>query len=121
MKNTYPDWIREFPGAVTVCDTEGVILYMNERSCKTFEKDGGSRLIGSNLADCHPEPARTKLLELLRSGEKNVYSIEKLGIKKMIYQSPWFEKGKYKGFVELSLEIPFDMPHFVRAQPDTPC
>ena len=44
----------------------------------------------------------------------NVYTIEKNGIKKLIYQSPWFEKGVMKGLVELSLEIPFDMPHFIR-------
>jgi hypothetical protein len=44
----------------------------------------------------------------------NVYTIEKNGIKKLIYQSPWFEKGEMKGLVELSLEIPFNMPHFIR-------
>jgi hypothetical protein len=35
-------------------------------------------------------------------------------VKKLIYQSPIFEDGEYKGIVELSLEIPFDMPHFKR-------
>ena len=44
----------------------------------------------------------------------NVYTIEKNGIKKLIYQSPWFENGEMKGLVELSLEIPFEMPHFIR-------
>ncbi len=44
-------------------------------------------------------------------------TIEKQGIKKLIYQSPWYVDGRYGGFVELSLEIPAVMPHFVR---DTP-
>jgi hypothetical protein len=44
----------------------------------------------------------------------NVYTIEKNGAKKLIYQAPWFRDGEYRGFIELSLEIPFEMPHFVR-------
>jgi hypothetical protein len=44
----------------------------------------------------------------------NAYTIEKNGIKKLIYQTPWYENGVYQGFVELSLEIPFEMKHAVR-------
>ena len=44
----------------------------------------------------------------------NAYTIEKKGRKKFIYQAPWFRDGRYAGFVEISMEIPFDMPHFVR-------
>jgi transcriptional regulator with PAS, ATPase and Fis domain len=109
------EWIKEFPAAITVCDAQGVILAMNDKSAKTFEKDGGYALIGENMLECHPEPARTKAEGLLAAKEKNVYTIEKNGIKKMIYQSPWFKGGKYAGFVELSLEIPFEVPHFVRS------
>ena len=110
-----PTWIKEFPAAITVCDVEGIILEMNDKSAKTFEKDGGRKLIGSNMLDCHPEPARTKTERLLAAREKNVYTIEKNGVKKLIYQSPWFADGCYAGFVELSLEIPWEMPHFIRS------
>ncbi|MCJ7435141.1 MAG: hypothetical protein MUO77_16790 [Anaerolineales bacterium] len=109
------EWIKEFPAAITVCDETGIILKMNDKAAKTFESDGGLKLIGSNMLDCHPEPARTKTERLLASHEKNVYTVEKNGIKKLIYQSPWFKGGKYAGFVELSLEIPFEMPHFIRS------
>ncbi len=109
------EWIKEFPGSVTVCDAKGIILEMNDKAAKTFEKDGGFALIGKNILDCHPEPARTKTERLLAEKEKNVYTIEKNGIKKLIFQSPWFKDGKYAGFVELSLEIPFEMPHFIRS------
>ncbi len=51
---------------------------------------------------------------MMKTRSKNVYTIEKNGIKKLIYQSPWYENGEYAGFVELSLEIPFELPHFVR-------
>ena len=109
------EWIKEFPAAITVCDETGIILEMNDKAAKTFESDGGLKLIGSNMLDCHPEPARTTTERLLASHKKNFYTIEKNGIKKLIYQSPWFKNGKYAGFVELSLEIPFEMPHFIRS------
>ena len=108
-------WIKEFPAALTVCDQDGVILEMNDKAAKTFENDGGYGLVGSNMLDCHPEPARTKTERLLAAKEKNIYTIEKNGIKKMIYQSPWFQDGQFAGFVELSLEIPFELEHFVRS------
>ena len=107
-------WVKEFPGAVTVCDPDGIILEMNDKSAMTFEKDGGVALIGKNVFDCHPEPARTDLKRLLESRQSNIYTIEKNGLKKLIYQSPWYRDGEYAGFIELSLEVPFDMPHFVR-------
>jgi transcriptional regulator with PAS, ATPase and Fis domain len=108
------NWIKEFPAAVTVCDATGIILEMNDRAAQTFEKDGGYALVGKNMLDCHPEPARGKVREMLASHQKNVYTIEKNGVKKLIFQSPWFKHNEYAGFVELSLEIPFEMPHFVR-------
>ena len=111
---TFTNWFNEFPGSITVCDPEGIILEMNERAVLGFQADGGRDLIGKNLLDCHPEPARAKLLEMMSSRRKNVYTIEKLGVWKLIYQTPWFENGEYRGFVELSLEIPAEMPHFIR-------
>jgi len=107
-------WIKEFPGAVTVCDAQGVILEMNDKAMRTFQEQGGARLIGGNLMDCHPQHAQARLRGLLEAGQRNVYTIEKKGVRKLIYQSPWYQDGIYAGFVELSLEIPVEMPHFVR-------
>ena len=107
-------WVQEFPGSITVCDAKGIILEMNDRAVKTFQDQGGEKLIGTNMLDCHPEPARTKTRQLLETRQANVYTIEKGGVKKLIYQTPWFKDGRYSGFVELSLEIPAQMPHFIR-------
>jgi hypothetical protein len=107
-------WVKSFPGAITVCDTEGVILEMNDRAIDVFKEDGGTALVGTNLLDCHPEPARSQVTSMLREQKANHYTIEKRGVKKLIYQVPWYNKGVYAGFVELSLPIPFDMPHFLR-------
>ena len=113
---TSQPWVKEFPGAITVCDREGIILEMNDKAIKTFEADGGEALVGANLLDCHPEPARSKLKELMAAQQSNVYTIEKRGVKKLIYQTPWYEAGEYGGFVELALELPAQMPHFVRGE-----
>jgi hypothetical protein len=107
-------WVREFPAAITVCDPAGIILEMNERAIATFASDGGAELIGRNVLDCHPEPSRTQLAAMLASGQSNAYTIEKNGVRKLIYQSPWYQDGEYRGFVELSLVIPAELPHRVR-------
>lgn len=104
-------WLEEFPAAVTVCDRHGTILAMNARA-RALEPERD--LLGSNLLDCHPEPARSKLAGMLARGERNAYTIEKRGVRKLVYQSPWYEGGAYAGLVEISLEIPAEMPHFVR-------
>ncbi len=112
----YPEntWIKEFPGSAMVCDPQGVILEMNDTAARHYAKDGGRLLIGKNLLDCHPDPARGKVERLLDGRKANIYTIEKNGVKKLIYQSPWTVNGEYAGFVELSLEIPFELPHFIR-------
>lgn len=107
-------WLEEFPGAITVCDTRGIILEMNTRAVQGFQEQGGKALIGRNLLDCHPEPSRTKTQRLLATGERNVYTIEKGGVRKLIYQAPWYANGAFAGLVELSLELPETMPHFIR-------
>jgi len=107
-------WVNEFPAAITVSDANGTIIELNARAVKTFEKDGGAKLIGTNVLDCHPEPAKAKLREIMDKRKTNVYTIEKAGTKKLIYQAPWYEDGEYAGVVELSVEISFDLPHFVR-------
>lgn len=107
-------WIREFPAAITVCNPAGVILEMNARAIETFASDGGAELIGRNVLDCHPEPSRSQLAAMLAERTANAYTIEKNGVRKLIYQSPWYEAGEYRGFVELSLVIPETMPHRVR-------
>jgi len=109
-----PAMAKELPFAITVCDTEAIILYMNDRSASTFQKYGGSDIIGTSLFLYHHGPAAVKLRELLDTQSKNAYTIEKNGVKKMIYQSPWYKDGKFAGLIELSLEIPMEMAHFVR-------
>lgn len=108
------DYFKEIGVAVTICDKEGRIIEMNDKSRKTFLKPGQEELIGKNVLDCHPEPARSLLADMLQTPRSNAYTIEKNGVKKLIYQTPWYENGEYKGFMELSMEIPFEMKHSIR-------
>jgi hypothetical protein len=114
MRMAGDEWIAEFPGAITVCDLHGIVLEMNDKAAAAYRKFGGKALIGKSIIECHPEPARTRFLNLLQTGERNVYTIEKNGIRKLIYQAPWIRNNQRCGIVELSLEIPCDLPHFVR-------
>ena len=107
-------WVSEYKASIMVCDAEGVILEMNEAAVAGYASDGGRKLIGANALDCHPEPARTQFEQMLASGEPHVYTIEKRGQKKLVYQAPWYADGRYAGFVEMVLPLPAELPHFIR-------
>ena len=100
--------------AVTICAKDGTILDMNEMSRKTFLKPGREELIGANVLDCHPEPARSLLNDMLQHPRSNIYTVEKEGLKKLIFQTPWYDGGAYAGFMELSIVLPADIPNRVR-------
>ncbi|MBF0501712.1 MAG: PAS sensor protein [Candidatus Riflebacteria bacterium] len=100
--------------AVTVCNIEGIIIAMNPRAGETFERDGGLRLIGKSLYDCHPPRASELIRALIRENRSKTYTIEKKGMKKLIHQTPWIRDGKVAGLVEFSIVLPDQMPHFVR-------
>jgi transcriptional regulator with PAS, ATPase and Fis domain len=107
-------WINEFPSAITVCDQEGKILFMNQKAQQTFAKYGGEKLLGQSLYDCHNSTSQEKIRNLLKNGGSNIYTIEKKGEKKLIYQSAWWQNGVVQGLVEISIILPTEIPHFVR-------
>jgi len=111
---THFEWFDSLPCSVTVCDANYMILYMNDRSAEVNAKDGGKSLIGKSLLDCHPPQAQEKLRKVMASGRPNVYTIEKNGVRKMIVQSHWRQGGAVGGLVEISFELPDEIPHFVR-------
>ncbi len=46
---------------------------------------------------------------------RNVYTIEKRGTRKLIYQTVWRrDGGAIGGLVEFSMELPDELPHYVR-------
>jgi transcriptional regulator with PAS, ATPase and Fis domain len=111
MKNS---WFDLLEAAITICDREGIIVYMNQRSVETFEKDGGSTLLGQNLLDCHSPASAQQIRLMLKEHRENIYTIEKNGLKKIIIQKPVFDGNRFDGLIEMSFVLPADMPHFKR-------
>ena len=71
------EWANEMNCAVTVCDTEGVILYMNEKACRTFAKHGS--LIGKNLFDCQIRNRRTRYANCLKREVSMLIPLRRMG------------------------------------------
>ena len=111
---TNVNWSDSMDAAITVCDGDGVIIYMNEASQKGFEKDGGKDLIGKSIFPCHTPESEQKILQLMAEGKTNIYTIQKKGRRKLIYQAPIYENGNPAGMVEISFVIPEEMPHHNR-------
>lgn len=107
-----PHWAHELPIAITVTDADAKIIYMNDKSVLAFEQYGN--IIGQSLYDCHAPASGMIIRKLLAEGGTNTYTIEKNGIKKLIWQSAWFAKGKISGLVEISIVLPQDMEHHIR-------
>ena len=84
MKEDFRKIWNEFPSAVTITDENAIIFYMNKKSISTFEKDGGEKLIGQSLFDCHNPDSNIIIRRILATGEPNTYTIEKKGQKKFL-------------------------------------
>ena len=108
------EWLEELPCSVTVCDADYTVLYLNGKSAESNAKDGGKDLVGTDLMDCHPEEAQKKLRKVMASGKPNVYTVERNGVRKMVYQAHWRKKGRVGGLVEVVFDLPPEVPHFVR-------
>ncbi len=114
-----PGWFDELPVGITVCDTQGILLSMNDRAALIFKKSGGRDLIGKNMLDCHPDEAKQKILDLIETQQPHAYTVEKNGVKTLLYQAPWHEDGKFMGYVEFILILPeqisqLDKIHWVK-------
>ena len=95
--------------AITVCDLDGVVLYQNKRS---IDVNGDVR--GKSMLPCHSARSREIIQRLITEGTTNAYTIQKGSLRKLIYQAPWYERGEVSGLVEFSLEIPEEIPHYIR-------
>lgn len=106
------DYYKNVNFAVTICDKNAVVLYMNDKAKKTFERFGD--VIGKSLFNCHKPESAEKIRHMLATGSSNAYTIQKGDVKKIIYQTPWEKDGEVAGLIEISIELPENLPHFVR-------
>ncbi len=104
-----PEWTRGLNCGIMVCDAKGDIIYMNERSLASK-----GNLLGTNILGCHNERSQDIIRRMLDTGGDNAYTIEKDGIRKFIYQSAWTDGGRVAGLAEIIVELPAELPHYVR-------
>ena len=102
------DFFKYVEPAVTVCDTECVIVYQNEKSVAVNGDMRGKCMLG-----CHNDRSRGIIARILSD-------ISKKGQRKLIHQTPWYKDAAdgsgrtVAGIVELSVVIPEKMPHYDR-------
>ena len=108
-------WVKEFAGAVIVCDKEGTILELNESALAFNADKGGAQLIGKNAIDCHSAVSKEEACEMLEAGRAHMGLIELEDGKMLLtYYAPWYLNGEYQGLVELVLEVPSQDSHLIR-------
>ena len=102
--------MEAYPHCVTVCDTQGTIIAMNDVSRENFKKYGGGKLIGSSLFDCHPESANEIIRNQLAEQTENTYITESTDKKRLISQVPWCRNNEFGGLVETIIDMPQEIP-----------
>ena len=65
------NWADDTNCAVTVCDTEGVVIYQNKQSISV---NGEYR--GKSMLPCHNERSKGIIARILEKGDTNAYTIE---------------------------------------------
>ena len=108
------DWITEYPVAIKACDINGVLVYLNDTAAEKLAGKGGRKLIGQDIFRCHKPESQKKLALLMKTGGTNCYTIIKQGQKSLVYQAPWVESGVIKGMVEMTIELPDNLPNYLR-------
>jgi len=106
MNNALELWSKEVDFPVTVCDKDGIIIAMNDKSIELFGEDGGAALLGKSLLDCHPEPSKSKLIHMLKNQLSNTYIETHSDHKRFVHEAPWYSNGEYCGLVEILIDIP---------------
>ena len=102
------NWADDTNCAVTVCDTEGVVIYQNKQSISV---NGEYR--GKSMLPCHNERSKGIIARILEKGDTNAYTIEKKGIRNDFHNehSPHHQQGGKATFPFLFRQLsPFHKP-----------
>lgn len=103
------NWADDTNCAVTVCDTEGVVIYQNKQSISV-----NGEYCGKSMLPCHNERSKGIIARILEKATRMPTPSRKRD-PQMIYQTAWRrEDGTVGGIIELSMPIPAEMPHYVR-------
>jgi transcriptional regulator with PAS, ATPase and Fis domain len=99
------NWVDCFQGMISVCDTEGRIIEMNQKIADYFASSGGKGLIGTNLFDCHKPVSSEQIRDLMATKKADVYLNDENGKMELVIHAPLFENGLFAGLAEISLPL----------------
>ena len=106
-----PDWLEGFAGAVVVSDRKGRIIYMNQAARLNFRKEGGERLLGSSLFDCHNASSCAMIRSMLSSGISHAYTVQNKTGSRLVAQYPWYEGDEIGGVIEITFPCSVPLSH----------
>lgn len=61
----YKGIIDQDRSAIVICNLEHEIIYMNPTAILNYEKQGGNRLIGESLMECHNQESRSRIQKVV--------------------------------------------------------
>lgn len=99
------DFLKELDIVISVCDENGIITYLNDKGVEHFADEGGMDLIGSNILDCHPEPAREMLRQMMSTHESHSFIKGEGSGKRLIHETPVYKDGVFAGYIELIIPL----------------
>lgn len=108
------NYFNEIQNPITVCDINGIIVYMNKAAEKMLEKYDSKNLVGKSLYDCHNPQSNEIIKRLISNEESNSYFTLKNGVKKFVHQTPWYVDGKMNGLIEIVTVLPENTPTLER-------
>ncbi len=108
------DWAYTYPAEIMVCAPDGQILEMNRTAIRQYEREGGARMIGSNVFDHHREPATSQLRTIIARKQTTTYTTQKENRTTLVRIAPWFQEEEYAGFVLMTFELPEHLPDIVK-------
>ena len=74
MENNIFDFFKEINVSITISDTEGNVLYMNDKSKSVF-----SDMVGKNMMNCHKQSSQETIKRLISEKETPARMLEKYG------------------------------------------
>ena len=93
--------------AVTIADQDYQISFMNDRAAVFYAEDGGEKLIGRNLLDCHRDEHKTVIraaYDRYRAGDltpTRYHAQREDGALESIVHIPVMVEGQFRGIAEL--------------------
>jgi len=114
VKFTTGEWMATYPAEIMICDQNGTILEMSGVAIQMYAKEGGAEMIGRNVFEHHPAPARSQILKIVNQRRHVIYTTEQRGLKKLVSIAPWYRGGEYAGFALIVLDLPAQLPNLVK-------